>query len=428
MSFTTGNSKFELTKLELQSLLAPHLGLNVKVQEFATRAHTQHGENYGSTILAVELVILQYDKKYNLSLIAKLVPQSQFLCEAFVIDISFNKEVNAYKLVFPQYEILQKENGVPSHKLFQAFPKFYGARTNREGSCNKKADDTAVLLLNNLKVSGYVTGDRLVGLDLVHMKLAIRKLAQFHALSIAIKMLKPEVFKETIMIACENIISGGVADCNIAEMWITSAINNVKAIPECVLYLEKIEKSLREEMKERQNPSLIPHMEPFATFVHNDFWINNIMFKHESQTENGTDNLQIPTDVKIVDFQITLYASPVKDLIFFIYTSSAEEIIDHHYDELINIYYHEFVNCLICVRCDTSPFTFDRFQEELKINAPKEFPHILYMHKFIAADKHKLPDFANCGVDEIIQNNYGGELYKKRVKTLIKDFTQRGWL
>ncbi|KAJ9592864.1 hypothetical protein L9F63_015442 [Diploptera punctata] len=404
--------------------------MNIKVEGFKTRPLTQHGDNYGSTILAVEVSIIQDINKHNLSLVAKLVPSSQFLREVFVTDISFNKEVNAYKLVSKEFEILQIENGIPLHKQFNGFPKFYGARTNREGNINEKADETAVLLLENLKESGYATGNRLVGLDLIHMKLGVRKLAQFHALSIAIKILKPNVFKETVLKASENIITGGVADCIVAEKWITSAINDVKVIPDCVQYLEKIEKILRDDMKERQNPSLISYMEPFATFVHNDFWVNNIMFKYEPQTwsKNGTSVIQIPTHVKIVDFQITLYASPIKDLIFFIYSSSADGIVDDCYDELINIYYTELVNYLKDLRCDAGSFSFDSFQKDLNINAPKEFPHILYMHKYISADQNKLPDLSSCGVDEIIQNNYGGELYEKRVKFLIKDFLQRGWL
>ena len=172
---------------------------------------------YGSTILSAELILKQGFRNYTLPLVVKLVPPSEYLCEVFDIEITFNKEVNAYKLVSPEYKQLQKEKKVHSDNFLDIFPKFYGARTNRQGKSNEKADNTAVLLLENLKLSGFHTGDRIQGLNFKHVELVISQLAHFHATSMAIKILKPQVFKETILKACESFILDGISNDDVVE-------------------------------------------------------------------------------------------------------------------------------------------------------------------------------------------------------------------
>jgi hypothetical protein len=421
---------FELTKQEFESLLSPQLGADVKVLDFKTQPLTQPGDNYGSTILAAELTIQQGNEQNTLPLVVKLVPPSEFLRKVFDIEITFNKEVNTYKLVSPQYKQLQTEKGIPENKLLDVFPKFYGARTNKQGNSNAKADDTAVLLLENLKIFGYRTGERRKGLDLKHMELGVNRLARFHAVSVALKILKPNIFKETVLKACERCEIGGVSDDEVAEKWIMSTLNEVKAIPECLPYLERIEMSLREDMKEKKNRSPPPPKEPFAAFVHSDFWVNNMMFLYENDdnSENQPSKIETPINMKFVDFQITLYDSPIRDLIFFIYSSAATGVIKHHYDDLVSLYHHEFIDCLSGLACDTDPFSINSFQDELNTYAPKELPHILFMTKIISADESQVPELSDCDADEMLQSNYGGKLYEEKVKFIVKDFVQRGWL
>jgi hypothetical protein len=424
------STTFELTKQEFESLLSPQLGSDVKVLDFKTQALTQPGDNYGSTILAAELTIQQGYGEKTLPLVVKLVPPSEFLRDVFDIEITFTKEVNAYKLVSPQYEQLQTEKGIPSDKLLDVFPKFYGARTNKQGDLNARADNTAVLLLENLKVSGYHVGDRRRGLDLEHMELGVKKLARFHAVSVALKILKPNVFKETVLKACDRCVVGRVSDDEAGGKWIASTLNDVKDIPECLPYLKRIAERIREDMKERKDPSAYPPKEPFATFVHNDFWVNNMMFLYETQDDNEIQSSKTgtPISMKFVDFQVTLYSSPIQDLIFFIYSSATIGVMKHHFDDLVSLYHHEFIDCLSGLACNTDPFSINSFQDELNTYAPREFFHILFMTKIISADQSKVPELSNCNDNELFENNYGGEIYEEKVRFIVQDFVQRGWL
>jgi hypothetical protein len=420
---------YELTEQEFESLLSPQLGSDVKVEGFKTEALTQPGDNYGSTILSAELTIKQGNERSALSLVVKLVPPSPFLREAFNIEVTFSKEVNAYRLVSPQYKALQAEKGIPRNKRVDVFPKFYGARTNKQGDFNDKSDDTAVLLLENLKICGYHTGNRRKGLNLKHMELGVTQLARFHAVSVGLKILKPNVFRETVLRACDRYIIGGISDDEIAEKWIAATVNDMKRIQECLPYLDKIEAILRADFKEKVKPSSPPR-EPFATFVHNDFWVNNMMFLYETVDENvnGPLRTEIPISMKFVDFQTTMYASPIHDLIFFIYSSAAIGVVKDHCDDLIRLYHHEFIDGLTGLACDTDPFSITKFKDELNTVAPKELPHILFMAKVISADESQVPELSDVDVNVMLQYNFGGKLFEERVKFIVQDFVHRGWL
>lgn len=424
------NTVFELTKQEFESLLSPQLGSDVKVEDFKTQALTQPGDNYGSTILSAELTIKQGNERNTLSLVVKLVPPSAFLREAFDIEVTFSKEVNAYRLVGPQYKDLQEEKGIPSNKRIDVFPKFYGARTNKQGDFDGKSDNTAVLLLGNLKMEGYCTGNRRKGLNLKHMELGVTQLARFHAVSVALKILKPNVFKETVLKSCDRCIIGGISNDEVTEKWITATMNDVKCIQECLPYLEKIERTIREDLKGKANPSPPPPKEPFATFVHNDFWVNNMMFLYETDDDNLNDpsKNEIPISMKFVDFQTTHYASPIHDLIFFIYSSAAIGVVKDYCDDLLRLYHHEFIDCLTGLACDVNPFSIEKFQDELNANAPKELPHILLMAKVISADESQVPELSDMDADVMLQHNFGGKLFEEKVKFIVQDFVQRGWL
>lgn len=269
-----------LREEDLEHLLSQHLKQDLKVKNCKIWALTHPGDNYSSTMLASDIII-QHNNiiAQKLSLVAKLLPPTKFLREVINIDITFRKEVNAYMLVFPEFEKLQQEKKVPQNEIFNAFPMFYGARLNCTGDMNEIADEKAILLLENLKVSGYKTGNRRYGLDYKHMKLGVSHLGKFHALSIALKLLKPEIFKKTVIKTCEAFKVASMVDETGLPKWIASTMGYVKEIPECEQHLDRIENALIQFVK---NP--IQPREPFSAFIHNDFWVNNMMFKYGTVT------------------------------------------------------------------------------------------------------------------------------------------------
>jgi hypothetical protein len=411
----------QLCKQDLEALLCPRLGRDLVVESFTSQPLTQPGENYGSTMLAIEINIRQGKEKassHNLSLVAKLVPPSEFLWKIFDPPNTFCKEITCYTSVKVELEILQNEMCIPKDKFLDVFPRCFGARTTLSEEIGDKADKNAAILLENLKTANYHLGDRRVGLDLKHVQLVMSKLGRFHALCVALKILKPQVFKETVLKACKP----HARTFDEAEMQTNtlSLMKVVKAIPGCENYLEKVQRASEWSNQMKVDTSILPPREPYATFSHTDLWVNNMMFCYDSNNKNN------PIGVKFLDFQGIVYDSPVKDLLFFLYTSAAEGVRAMHHDDLIHLYHENFTDCLKDMGCDISSFTFQSLLDEIDVFAPSEVDHILFMLLPICADKTDVPKLSDIDLGTFYQEP--NDIYKRKAKEYIIDCVKRGWL
>jgi hypothetical protein len=249
------------------------------------------------------------------------------------------------------------------------------------------------------------------------MELGVSQLARFHALSVGLKIQKPQVFEKTVLRTCESFHIASEVDETGLPKWITSTMKYVEAIPQCKSYLQRIKSSLIQYVKKELSPK-----EPFAAFIHNDFWVNNVMFQYMQ------GRIDTPTGIKFVDFQLTQFSSPAKDLIFFIYSSAKLDVIDKHYEDLVLLYHCEFTNCLKKLGCSTDPFSFQKLQEEINVFGSSEFAHILMMLKFICADQNQLPELSSDNFEELLEVNIGGDIYVNKVIHLVENFMQKGWL
>lgn len=89
------------------------------------------------------------------------------------------------------------------------FAKSYGGRLNLVAD-NNLVDKNAVIILENLKIQGYIVEDRFQGLNLQASEMVIIELAKFHATVIAIKKLQPKTFEEKIMPYLGTINEGSI--------------------------------------------------------------------------------------------------------------------------------------------------------------------------------------------------------------------------
>ncbi|XP_066998747.2 uncharacterized protein [Anabrus simplex] len=414
-----GKFMVSLTNEELMTILQPQFEKDLIVESYSVTYATQPGENYGSTMLALEVTICQTDKspKETLHIVAKAAPPTEFLQEAFDIRNTFCKEMNIYKLVGPEIIKFQIESGFKNEDILDVLPKFYGARTTLTGDQDLHADTNAVLLLENLKTSGYKLADRRSGLDLKHCELVILKLAQFHALPIALKHKKPNVYKQTVLKATADYNMGGEnGNPNDALNDLLDSLE--KNIPEVAPYLTRIREN-GVKYSEISNKSL--NKEPFATIVHNDFWTNNMMFCYDSAGDNSQ-----PISVKFVDFQVTLLCSPVKDIIFFLFSSGSTRVKKDFYEHLIQLYYETFTSTLTKMGCDVNVFSYEKFKEEVEEFAPTQFLHILFMIYVIYAEKQSAKNLSDVNdIDSIMQKP--SDLCKVKILEHIQEFERRGW-
>ncbi|XP_003706466.2 uncharacterized protein LOC100880729 [Megachile rotundata] len=409
------NSDTELKEVvlrDIESVLREKLDNQIIVENYTTKPLLPPGENYGSSIFSVhvELTNKKTGKNEELHLIAKMVPPTEFQKRLFNSSRTFIKEIFMYDNIVPTYNKLELECGFRESELFDILPKFYGSRLSSRPDAD--FDDDAVILMENLKIKGYYTGERTKGYDLEHATATVKTLARFHALGIATKQKKPGMFEVFKMYAkClpgEDI--GGSA--------FKSILIKIKNDPEMSPYFERCFKILSEVTAD--NIWTDSYQEPWTSIIHSDFWVNNVMFHR--------NNKGVLDSVKFVDFQMYLYASPLRDLIFFLYSSVDLEVTDEQIDDLMDLYYDSFVNTLSKMGCNTDAFTKEEFKKKIDNDAEREFIHACFMVKLLTLSTKDIDDFNYDKMQNAIVEYDGSELFVERLRRVVLSFAKRNWI
>lgn len=388
----------------LDSLLV--LPKNQKILTYQINPLTAAGDNYGSIMLKLDITVQTPDGKKELKTVAKLIPPNDFIQEIFNTQVTYRNEVALYKTIVPTLRAFQIEFGV--EKVIDFTAKYLGSRLNLAEDSTAKVDGDAVLLLENLQIGGFGNGDRTLGFDLKTTKLILSTLAEFHAVPIALKMHKPDVFDEKIKPHLDTWY--------IKKEFVDMTKDRIKALFPTIPDISScLEKALKYMEKVLEPPEL---REPWCTIVHNDFWVNNIMIQKSNSLSS----------IKIVDFQVCDYSSLARDIIFFLFTSVQNQIIEKHYDDLIREYYQTLIDILQQLKCDISRFTFENFEKELAYEARNsQFGHIMCMLTPIFATKEEvkpLDEFTEVPVD----HQPPSKNFVEKLTLVVEQFHQKNWL
>ena len=102
----------------------------------------------------------------------KVPPESPQATAIINMLNSFKREILSYYELLPEFEKMYSNSGYP----IRIAPKAY--KFDKDLGFD-------VILMEDVRVDGYKTMNRLDGLDMQHTKCAVQKLAQFHAASAA---------------------------------------------------------------------------------------------------------------------------------------------------------------------------------------------------------------------------------------------------
>nr|XP_022900560.1 uncharacterized protein LOC111413722 [Onthophagus taurus]XP_022900561.1 uncharacterized protein LOC111413722 [Onthophagus taurus]XP_022900562.1 uncharacterized protein LOC111413722 [Onthophagus taurus] len=410
----------EITLKNIKELIQPSIGEDFEIIENNQKLLTAPGEHYGSIMLAVDLTIkkIKSETKESLNLVAKMIPASDMLRDFFDVQVTFKKEISAYLDAIPALISFQKECGVSEDKILDIFPKCYGARINLNNN-NGAVNDDAAIILENLKIQGFVTGDRFVGLNLEEAEFIVQDLARFHAVPIAMQVLNKDQFnKKVLPCTVKNGCFDKVPE-EVGKAFYNSLFDGVKQVPELLPLQSKIEKLVEEGLQDLINR--LPVNPLFGTIVHSDYWLSNTMLLHDI---NGK-----PIKNKIVDLQIMNYGSCLRDLVFFLFTSVVNEALDDNYEKLINLYFKSFMANLKDYHLpNINEYTYEEFIKEMDFIGPKEFYHCGFMLKPIMTEKGKVESFENFQSSDWCRTDLLGEAHKRKLKSLVFSYQKRGWL
>ncbi|KAL7286200.1 hypothetical protein TKK_0019534 [Trichogramma kaykai] len=390
---------------DLESLLREHVDPRLRLLDFTSDNLLPDGENYSSIIVKIEASVrIGDDREENLSLVAKTVPQGGHKTQVKTV-ISFSKEIFIFESLMPAFKGLDP--------TIDVLPKFYGGRLTLDEE-SEHNDEDIVLLMENLKTKGYHTKDRKQGFDYAHAEFAIRELAKWHGLSIALRQKNDEFFARCRRELCRFPYELQVTSMSdLAEHIARDICADERMAPHKELISRELQANLRwNESIER------PEEGPWAGITHGDFWVNNIMYLDD---ENGQ-----PKDVKFVDFQMVSALSVLRDLPYFLCTSCSMEVLRNRVDELLDSYYETLVETLEGQRCDLADFTRASFDEQLRQDANPEFIHCLMSLKFFTLEVDD--DLDLMDVKSTLFDKQSSSLYLDRSWEAVRAYFHKKWL
>ena len=244
------------------------------------------GSYFISGVLRLNVILQSSDQPLRSSVILK-VPQMGAL-EYYGRRMKFfAKERFIYEQVLPlMYESWSGEKVVPD---------FYAST------------ESGILVLENLEESGFHSQHKASLLDLSACKVALKALAQFHALSI---QHIDEVRWNLDMLTALDMHNG-----DWAKKVYPPVVEKIKKyiLPSCSMYTQEKFMEYTCNLNEIIKLGYWPDENGFNVMLHGDMHYHNILFRKEANDEL--------TQCKLVDFQISRQGSPIIDIMVFLVTS-----------------------------------------------------------------------------------------------------------
>ncbi|XKL61539.1 hypothetical protein PGB90_008596 [Kerria lacca] len=254
-------------------------------------------------------------KHFSESLCLKQTPDIIYF--QFFNTASFSNELYFYAKMLPFFKTIE-----PNINLFS---KFYDGGVEM----NEKEDD-AYLILEDLRVHGFVDGKYGLFQDFQHLSLMMRKLGEFHSFSYKARITNSYLF--TSLSSCFSPI-------------ILTIINDFRPAMETNMKL------LLEYL--RNDPKYSKKLTVLETFFENpyDAWRESVQtyWKNSTSVISHLNYLarnalfryvnDVPVDMKILDMAYCLLLSPGVDISYLLYISADQRMRDDHWNDLIDEYY-----------------------------------------------------------------------------------------
>ena len=230
------------------------------------------------------------------------------------------KEMDVYQFVIPELKLLMKSIGEPG----ELYPTALIVDRKRE-----------VIVFKDLTPDGYRMVDRTQGMDMVHMKMAIKLMAKMHASSLKMREQQPNIFVpyNTCIVTRET------------DAFYPMFVHIFNALTDEVgkwgsewkYYHEKLQQLAPNFVEYSQRVvDNDPASDDLCVFVQGDMWVNNFLYKYDGQGN--------PIDAVLLDFQYCTYGTPMIDFCYLYYTSARDDIRQNCFDELLQYYYYQLVD------------------------------------------------------------------------------------
>lgn len=380
------------------------------------------GDNYLGTITKVKVSEPSSDK--SLDLIMKTASSNADFRKVVPINDAFSRESYFYTDVLSTYNTLLKEYNL---EPLNAFPELL----------TSDMEIPEVLIMADMKARGYVMRNRTEFLDLNHVELVMKEYGKFHGLFYALKELRPEESQKLYEAMPENFFSKMDFDSPAASKSVDSSNEKVmKALlPEDVKARERFEEYTKDTMKK-----IIKTLEPtaagkYAVINHGDSWVNNMLFLYD---KTGSVQSQPPSQVCLLDFQLSRIASPALDLSYFIFTCTDKKLREKHFDDMLKLYHNAMRDLLKGFSLDVDDFlTLPELHQQMRLFSLFGIHMTIGVTHLMLSDQEEIPDFQNMKINDddleetmkaFVYVSKNESRYMERIRGVILDAVERDYL
>ncbi|XP_055539001.1 uncharacterized protein LOC129726398 [Wyeomyia smithii] len=293
----------------------------------------------------------------------------------------------------------------------------------------------AVVIMEDLREKHFRMWNKYVPVDYEHTRMLLEQLGKLHAISFAMREQQPERF-----FAFKRLIDPMKI---MIEMDPDKGIDKLfgDVYQRAIVTLDDAKDAKVKELMKKLEDKVTKHYvdcvtvddsDPYAVIGHGDCWINNMMYMYEEESP-------VPVDIRLIDWQLCRYVSPILDLSYFIFICTDAKLRAQHYNQLLDIYYSSL--------CD--------YLERLGGDAKRQFPREAYEAQWkkygrfglimgmlvvpmICTAAEDLPDMDKWiekmkQGDEDVEFEYATEekaakLYRARMSGVIRDVARFGYL
>ncbi|XP_052890998.1 uncharacterized oxidoreductase dhs-27-like [Anopheles moucheti] len=394
------------------------------------RFESESGSNMGDGFVGQILKVFIREANRELVVLCKLLPENEMRKQQGVP--LFDRESEAYMQILPLLLKFQSEKALPEGlPRFNNVPRCYYAKTTVDKM-------ESVIIMEDLRLQAFRMWDKANPVDFEHARLLMITLGRLHALSFAMKDQQPEEFAH-----CREFTDPMEKMLNLDA---TKGFEKMMAglSRRAIDTLEKHDNFRREKIEQIQNRVMEEitacvdgkAAEPYAIIGHGDCWSNNMMFQYQE------DN-QTPKTIKLIDWQLSRYGSPVLDLVYFIFNCTDEELRSHSYQRLLSIYYNSLSEHLHNLGGNIErQFPRSAFRDQLKQFGRYGLLMSMMVLPIICTPNDELPDtdaamegFMNdmTNGNDNVELTYGTTekaaiRYKKRMSGCIRDVIRLGYI
>ncbi|XP_055678927.1 uncharacterized protein LOC129787399 [Lutzomyia longipalpis] len=379
-------------------------------------------------------------EKKTFYMIVKLMKGSNDFRKRTMSYTQFGNEVYIYGKVIPAFRKFL-EGKKTSIEWDKWVPKVYHSYYGVVPALSEIPE--TVLVLENITPLGFRNPTSRLELDIDHLFLMLKLIAQYHAVNYAMRILDEKQLNSLAEGIVPLVFEGKGEDGEnlfdiMHKIGLARLFEFLDRRPDIYKGIMKEELEVLRENYLNCPTKMLDRLReedyPYSIILHGDYNRNNVLFRYDDATKR-------PVDVRMIDFQEVRYATPAIDLSFFLFMNTSASVRDSYWEELFQEYHSTlFLSLMEILGCDETdkrlkPFMFYPFH--------KHFARHAIYGVFITA--HFLP-WMDCSEEECEHLTYhfetdmksqefwdlsmmaGGDKTNEKITSVVKHASDNGYL